>query len=82
MIKVLVPVFIVAIIALTVWAVTRNESKVGELKRLREENKAYKILVDILDRDAYAEYTVTNSPFAGNVLDAIRRHDSSKKEIA
>lgn len=82
MIKILIPVFIIGIIAVTVLIIHRRESKVGELKRLRNENKTLKSLVDTIDRDAYAEYTVTNSPFAGTVLDAIRRHDSSTKEIA
>lgn len=79
MIRVLVPVFIVAIIALAATFAHRRQSRVGELKRLREENKSLTTLVKTLDKDAYAEYTVTNSPFAGSVLDAIRRHDSNKE---
>lgn len=81
MIKVLIPVFIVAIIGLTVWAVQRNQSKAGTAKELARENERLHNLVNKIDRDALAEYTVTNSPFAGTVLDAIRRFDSNK-EIA
>lgn len=83
MIRVLVPVMIVAIIAIVALVIHRRQSKVGELRRLRNENANYQVLVATLDRDAAAEYTVTNSPFAGTVLDAIRRHNhTSTKEIA
>ena len=73
-------IIIVAIIAVVVLVVNKRETKVGELKRLRKENVALKVLVNNLDRQALAEYTVTNSAFAGSVLDAIRR--SETKEIA
>jgi hypothetical protein len=79
LIRVLVPVFIVAIIALAATFMHRRQSRVGELKTLREENRSLAALVKTIDKNALAEYTVTNSPFAGTVLDAIRRHDSNKE---
>jgi len=80
MIRILVPVMIVAIIAIVALVIHKRQSKVGELKRLRYENAKYKVLVATLDSTAADEYTVTNSPYAGTVLDAIRRMNT--KEIA
>lgn len=72
-------VVIVIVIALTVLIINKRETKVGELKRLRKENKELNTLVNSLDKAAYDEYAVTTNLFAGSVLDAIRRHNSNKE---
>lgn len=81
MLKLLIPVIIIAIIAGVVLVIHRRESKVHELRRLRQENQDYKVLVENIDRRADDEYTVTDSIFAANIKDVIKRHNKNK-EIA
>lgn len=80
MIRILVPVMIVAIIAVVALVIHKRESKVGELKRLRKENESLNRLVKTIDTAAHNDYTVTSSPTSGYIIDAIRRHNI--KEIA
>lgn len=80
MIRVLVPVFIIAIICITAAVITRRDSKATKAKALEKENATLRSLVNNLDKEAYAEYTVSSSPYAASVLDAIRRHNSKENE--
>lgn len=80
MVRVLVPVMIIAIIAVVALVIHKRESKVGELKRLRKENESLKSLVNTIDTTAANDYTVTSNPASGYIIDAIRRHNI--KEIA
>jgi hypothetical protein len=72
-------IVVVVVITLGVLRFQKNETKAGQVKRLHAENARYRKFMDDLDRDAYAQYTVSNNLFAGNVLDLIRnfnREDS------
>ena len=80
MLKLLIPVILVGIVALTLLIIHKRETRLKHLKNVERENRNYKVLVENLDRRATDEYTVTNNLFAGSVLDAIERHRS--KEIA
>lgn len=72
MVRVLIPVFIVAIIAITVLVIHRRESKADQIKRLERENATMRTTLESLDKAAAAEYTVTNNHFAGFVRTEIK----------
>lgn len=63
MIRVLVPVIIVAIIALTILIIHRRESKADQIKRLERENEKMRTTLKSLDADAHDVYTVDDSNY-------------------
>lgn len=82
MLRLLIPVIIIAIIAIVVLVIHKRESQGAKAKRLEQENVRLKELVESLDSTARAEYAVTNSTFAWNVTDKIIDYKQKNKEIA
>jgi hypothetical protein len=68
------------IITMGVLKYQKNETKADQVKRLSKENADLRNLLTNIDRAAQDEYTVSSSPFAGFVLDVIRRHHNKENK--
>lgn len=80
MIKILIPVFLLAIIAVTVLVIHKRESKGAKARRLETERDRLVALVESLDDSARAEYAVNdNNTFAWNVTDKVIAYKRNEK---
>jgi len=68
----LVPVLIVAILAITFLIVDKRQSRIGHLHSLEKQSTKMKSTLAALDSAAEAEYLVTNNGFAGYVRTKIK----------
>lgn len=64
MLKILIPVIIVAIIAMAILVIHKRESKGAKAKRLEQQNHELHKILDAVKVMSYAEYNVTGNVFA------------------